>query len=92
MDKYLDTATVKTITRFYDTTLPSDIILTKDDASTSDEQVDNLTREFNIHYRYCIGSLVNLLFTRIYLSFAVNKLSKFSSNPGKVHLRDLYIY
>ena len=42
--KYLDTATVKPSTRFYKTTLPYDIIFTKDDTSTSDEQVDKLTR------------------------------------------------
>ena len=50
--KYLDTATVKENAKFYKATLPSDMILTKDDTSTSDEQVDKLTREFNIHYRY----------------------------------------
>ena len=42
---YLDTATFKTSTKFYKTTLPSDITFTKADASTSDEQVENLTRE-----------------------------------------------
>ena len=41
---YLDTATVKTSTKYYKTTLPSDIIVTKAGASTSDEQVGNLTR------------------------------------------------
>ena len=56
--KYLDTATVKAITKFYKTTLPSDMIFTKEDVSTSDEQVENLTREFSIHYRACIGSLI----------------------------------
>ena len=49
--KYLDTDTVKRSTKFYNTTLPSDMIFTKDDTSTSDEQVEKLTREFNIHYR-----------------------------------------
>ena len=53
--KYLDTATVKTSTKFYETNLPPDIILTKADASTCHEHVENLTREFNIHYRDCIG-------------------------------------
>ena len=53
--KYLDTATVKSSTKFYKTKFPSDIISTKDDTYTSDEQVDKLTREFNIHYRACIG-------------------------------------
>ena len=53
--KYLDTATVKSVTKFYNTTLPSDMIFAKSDTSTSDEQVEKLTREFNIHYRSCIG-------------------------------------
>ena len=44
MAKYLDTSTFKTSTKFYKTTFPSDMIFTKDDASTSDEQVDKLTR------------------------------------------------
>ena len=42
--KYLDTATVKVITQIYKTTFPADMILTKEDVSTSDEQVENLTR------------------------------------------------
>ena len=53
--KYLDTATVKASTIFYKTTLPSGMILIRDDTSTSDKQVENLTREFNIHCRACIG-------------------------------------
>ena len=55
LDKYLDTSTVKTSKFFYNTTLPYDMIFTKDFVSTSDEQVDKLTREFNINYRACIG-------------------------------------
>ena len=43
--KYLDTPTVKAITKFYKTTLPYDMIFNKADASISDEQVDKLTRE-----------------------------------------------
>ena len=42
--KYLDTATVKTIAKFYKTTLPYDMIFTKNNVSTSDEQVEKLTR------------------------------------------------
>ena len=42
--KYLDTATFKASTKFYNTTLPSDLIFTKYDTSTSDEQVDKFTR------------------------------------------------
>ena len=61
------------------------MIFTKEDVSTSDDQVESLTREYNIHYRACIGSLIYLLSTRVDLSFAVQKLAKFSANPGKVH-------
>ena len=52
---YLDTDAVKTSTNFYKTTFPSDTIFAKSDASTSDEQVEKLTREFNICFRACIG-------------------------------------
>ena len=50
-DKYLNVATVDTSKRFNKTTLPSDMIFTKAYASTSDDQVEKLTREYNIHYR-----------------------------------------
>ena len=82
--KYLDTDTVKASTKFYRTNFPSGMVFTKADAYISDEQVQNLTSEFNIHYRACIVSLIYLLSKRVCLSFAVHKLEKFSSNPGKV--------
>ena len=87
--KYLDTSTVKASKRFYKTTLPAYMIFTKDDVSTSDEQVEKLTREYNIHYRSYIGSLIYLLYTRVDLSFALHKLAKFSANLGKVHFEVL---
>ena len=87
--KKLDNATVKVSTKFYKTTLPADMIFTKEDVSTSDEQVEKLTREYNIHYRACIGSLIYLLSKIVDLSFAVHKLAKFSANPGKVHFEGL---
>ena len=87
--KYLDTATVKVSTNFNNTTFLADIIFTKEDVSTSDEQVGKLTREYNTHYRSCIGSLIHILFTRVDLSFTVHKLAKFSANPGKAHFEGL---
>ena len=87
--KYLDTATVKVSNNFYKTTLPADTIFTQEDVSTSDEQVEKLIREYNIHYRSCIGSLIYLLSTRVELSFSVHNLEKFSANPGKVHFEGL---
>ena len=65
------------------------MIFTKEDVPTSDEQVEKLTREFNIHYRACIGSLIYLLSTIVDFSFAVHKLAKFSENPDKVHFEGL---
>ena len=53
--KYLDTATVKVSKKFYNTTLPAEMIFTKEDVPTSDEKFEKLTREYNIHYRACIG-------------------------------------
>ena len=84
--KYLDTTTVKASTKFYKTTLSAYMIFAKVDASTSDEQVEKLTRELNICYRVFICSLTYVLSTRLDLSFAVHKLEKFSSKPGKVNL------
>ena len=46
--KYMDTSAVNKSKRFYKTTFPSDKIFTKYDVSTSDEQVEKLTRQFNI--------------------------------------------
>ena len=43
--KYLDTAIVKVGTKFYMTTLTADMIFTKEYVSTSDEQVEKLTKE-----------------------------------------------
>ena len=85
----MDTVTVKVGNKFYKTTFPYYMIFTKEDVSTSDEQVEKLTRELNIHYRACIGSLIYLFSTRVDLSFAVHKLAKFSENSGKVHFEGL---
>ena len=90
--KYLDNYTVETSTKFYKTTFPSDMIFTKSDVSTSDEQIGNLTTEFNIHYRACIGSLIYSLSIRVDLSFALQKLAKFPSNPGKVHFEVFFAF
>ena len=90
--KYLDNAIFKASKRFYKTTLPSDMIFTKDDTITSDEQVYNLTRNFNIHYIDCIGSLIHLLSTIVDLSFSVHKLAKFQKILVSYTLKYWHIY
>ena len=65
------------------------MIFNKYYASTSDEKNDKLTREFNIHYRACIRSLIYLPSKRVDFRFVVHNLEKFSSNPGKIHSEGL---
>ena len=88
VDKYLDTYTFKTSTKFYKNTFPDDIIFAKADAYTSYEQVEKLTRGFNIHYRACIVSSIYLLSTRVDLSFAVYKLAIFHQTLVNYNFRD----
>ena len=45
VENYLDTATIKENRKFHKITLPHDIVFTKEDASTNDEQVKVLSRE-----------------------------------------------
>ena len=69
--------------------MPAGRIFTKEYVSTSAEQVEKFKKEFNIHCRACIGWLVYLLYTRLDLSFAVNKLAEFSADPGKENFEGL---
>ena len=48
-----------------------------------------MSREFNIHYRTFIESLIYLLYIRVDLSFAVHELGNISSSPGKIHFEGL---
>ena len=89
VEKYLDTVTFKSSKKFYNITFPYDMIFTKYYTSTSDEQVEKLTRDFNIHYRSCIGSLICLLSIRVDFIFSLHKLERFLSNPDKVHFEGL---
>ena len=77
VDKYLDTSTFKKIKTFHNIMFRSDMIFTKDDVCTSDDQVEKLTKELNIHYRDFIVSLIYLLYTIVYFIFAVHELEKF---------------
>ena len=65
------------------------MVFTKAYSSTSDGQVEKLTRGFNIHYRACTVSLIYLLSTIVDFSFKVHKLAKFSSKPGQVNFEGL---
>ena len=65
------------------------MILSKADSYVSDEQLEVLSREYIIHYRACMGSLIYLSYKRLYLFFAVHNLECFSSNHGKLQVKGL---
>ena len=52
------------------------MVLTKEDTSISDEQLELVSIEYNIHYISCVVTLIYLLYTRVDLCFTVHKLKK----------------
>ena len=72
--KYLDTATIKENSKCHKNTLNNDMIFTKEDSSTRNKHVEVLYREYKIQYRACVGSLIYLFSTRVYLCFVVDNL------------------
>ncbi len=83
--KYLDTAGSKKITHHHSTPLAFDFVPTIEDCIIDEDASKILERKYNIDYASCIGSLIYLAMTRCGITFAVNKLAKFSKRPGKVH-------
>ncbi len=69
--------------------LPSTFIPIIDNCSKTEEQANQLSIEFNIDFASCIGSLIYLSMTRVDIAFAVNKLEKFTKQPGKIQLKAL---
>ena len=65
------------------------MIFTKEAASSSDEKLEVLYIEYKIHNRACAGSYFYPLYIRVDTCFAVHKLVKFLSNPGKYHFKGL---
>jgi len=87
--KYLDVAGAKKITTLYMTPVPSDFIPTADDCSDNEETSQRLQIEYNIDFASCIGSLIYLGMTRTDIIYSVNKLAKFTRQPGKAHFNAL---
>ena len=66
------------------------MISTKEDSSTSDEQVEVLSTEYKITTELlCDNLFIIFLSTMVDLGFEVHKLVTFSSNTGKVHFEGL---
>jgi hypothetical protein len=70
-------------TKCHHTPLTSEIKLSKDDCSTSPEDIASMK---HFPYQSLIGTLMYaMLGTRPDIAYAVGSLSRFSSNPGKTH-------
>ena len=72
---YLENSTFNTSKKFYKTNFPSAMIFNKGFAYTSCEIVKKFTREFNIQYRTCSGSLIYLLYKKNGFKFVSTQLS-----------------
>jgi hypothetical protein len=81
--RYLDTAGVKKSTREVTSILPITFVPTKKDCADTPENSSLLQTEYNLDYASCVGSLIYLSNTRPDLTFGINKLAKYSRQPGE---------
>ena len=72
-----------------DSPLPSSFIPTKKDSPKTETETKEVKLRFgNMNYRSIIGALLYVsCCTRPDITYAVNKLAKFSNNPGVIHFR-----
>ena len=72
-----------------DSPLPSTFVPSKKDCPVTDEQTKEIKIRFgNINFRSIIGALLYVsCCTRPDISYAVNKLAKYATNPGISHFR-----
>lgn len=83
--KYLETAGAKEVLHLHATPFALDFVPTLEDCSVDKDATKQLEREYNIDYASCVGSLIYLAMTRCDITYAVNKLAKFSIQPGRNH-------
>jgi hypothetical protein len=81
--KYLDQAGAPKNIRRHDTPLSIHFIPTSDDCSATDKDATKLGIMYNIDFASCIGSLIYLGMTRTDITYAVNKLAKYTRKPGQ---------
>jgi hypothetical protein len=83
--KYLESAGCAKNIRHHTTPLPLDFIPTSDDCSVDEREAELLQTEYNIDFASCVGSLIYLGMTRVDISYAVNKMAKYTQKPGRKH-------
>ena len=71
--------------RKVDRPLPTGFEASKEDSAKNQDFVQTMQAKYGIHYASCIGALIYLTATRTDIIFAVHKLARFMSAPGKRH-------
>jgi hypothetical protein len=89
MKRYLDSASCKNVIHPHTTPLPSGFTPLLEDLFASDALAHDLSIEYKIDLRSCIGSLIYLNLNHTDNLYAVNKLDKFAHHPGKVYFEVL---
>jgi hypothetical protein len=87
--KYLDVASAPKVDRLHTTPLALDFVPTSDDCSADEETAKRLEKEYNIDFASCVRSLIYLGMTRCDIVHAVNKLAKYTRQPGRNHFEAL---
>ena len=73
--------------RRYSAPLPFDISLTMDDCSPDKERIEALEQEYGFRYIEAIGALNWLAYTCFEEIYAIRKLCRFMSKPGRPHFQ-----
>ena len=82
--KYLDTATVNASTKFYNTTFPPDMILTKYDTSTSTRYIFEFNTSLPSHRHRILSVVVKIL-------LILNGIKKGTNIPIRINLPLVFI-
>jgi hypothetical protein len=88
-NRFIPTLPIATITdadrERYRSVLPSGFIATKQDLADDMLEVKRLEDEFGFKYASVIGMLIFLMNAFVSLHFAIRKLAKFMTRPGRTH-------
>ena len=82
----MEPAGVKKCAKEYSSILPTSFVPSKKDCPETPEESSTMQQEFNIDYVSCVGSLIYISNTCPDMTYGINKLAKFSRNPGQVHI------
>ena len=83
---YLEPAGVNKCAKEYSSILPTSFVPSKKDCPETPEESSIMQQEFNVDYASCVGSLIYISNTHPDMTYGINKLAKFSRNPGQVHM------